>query len=165
MSSSHSNEMAQQRWHLSRDGNQCGPFSDGQLAKMAENGELGAQDLLWRPGYESWRPASTIPGLLKPPPLPAGNTSATPSQAQPLARSIPGEALTKFEAGGATTRRTQTIEQTDKTAKILTLVGWCLVVAGAVMFFNSGGSAAAILFVTGVVAASGGYIMQWWRNA
>ena len=53
---------------------------------MAERGELQARDLLWKPGYDSWIPASAVPGLLKPPPPPTG--SAT----DPLGRSTPDKA-------------------------------------------------------------------------
>jgi hypothetical protein len=70
---------AQLQWHLSRDGKQFGPFSRDQLLQMAEHGKLQAQDLLWTPGYDNWRPATDIPGVLKPPPPPTTPLNNTPS--------------------------------------------------------------------------------------
>jgi hypothetical protein len=37
------------------------------LLQLAEQGKLRADDLLWKPGYESWQPANAVPGLLTPP--------------------------------------------------------------------------------------------------
>jgi uncharacterized RDD family membrane protein YckC len=65
---------AQPQWHVSRDGKQFGPFSAPDLFKMAELGKLRPNDLFWKPGYDSWKPASEIPGLLTPPTPPtSGN--------------------------------------------------------------------------------------------
>src|SRR5262245_38845549 len=58
-----------QQWYLARGGQQTGPLSHQQLLEMVQQGRLHADDLLWTPGYDNWRPASSIPGLLKPPPL------------------------------------------------------------------------------------------------
>jgi hypothetical protein len=143
----------QTQWHLSRDGNQSGPFSDGQLAKMAESGELLAHDLLWKPGYEGWIPASIIPGLLKPPPLPAGNTSAAPSPPRP------------HRADGAMTQRVQTIEQTTKVAKLLSLGGTLMMGVAFFVFLNSGVAAASPWFFVGLLLYACGSFIAWWKNA
>ena len=134
------------QWHLSRDGNQSGPFSDGQLAKMAESGELLAHDLLWKPGYEGWIPASIIPGLLKPPPLPAGNISAAPSPPR-------------------TSQRIQTIEQTTKVAKLLRLGGTLMMGVAFFVFLNSGVLTAAPSFFIALALFACGSAIAWWKNA
>ncbi|MEX0745823.1 MAG: DUF4339 domain-containing protein [Phycisphaeraceae bacterium] len=70
---------AQPQWHLSREGKQYGPFSTPELFRMAELGQLQVDDLLWKPGYEAWKPVSAVPGILTPPvpqPAPAHNNSA-----------------------------------------------------------------------------------------
>lgn len=55
------------RWHLSRAGKQHGPFSDQELLRLAQSGKLKTNDLLWRPGFETWQPISSVPGVLTPP--------------------------------------------------------------------------------------------------
>jgi GYF domain 2 len=77
---------SQPQWHLSRDGKQFGPLSANELLQMAKLGKLRADDLLWKPGYDTWKPASAIPGLLKPPRLPLSDSSFTASSAQAKAR-------------------------------------------------------------------------------
>ncbi len=61
-------------WHLSRNGNQWGPVSHNELLRRAARGEVLTDDLLWKAGFTTWKSASSVPGLLKPPgppPLPA----------------------------------------------------------------------------------------------
>jgi hypothetical protein len=58
----------EQRWYLSRDGQQHGPFSDADLVNFARLGQLQENDLIWRDGFENWRPAMTI--FPKPQPTP-----------------------------------------------------------------------------------------------
>jgi GYF domain 2 len=69
-----------QHWHLSREGQQYGPMSHQKLLEMVEHGQLQADDLLWRPGYDAWRPASDIPGLLKPPPIDGTAVGQSPAR-------------------------------------------------------------------------------------
>ena len=57
-------------WHLSRD-----------LRTLAALGKLHANDLLWRPGFESWKSAQSVPGLLAPPPLPTERPDQTLAEA------------------------------------------------------------------------------------
>ena len=59
-----------------RGGVQHGPVSEDVLRRLIDTGELRPDDLVWREGMESWRPAAEVPGLLDvvslgPPPLPA----------------------------------------------------------------------------------------------
>jgi hypothetical protein len=71
--------VSQPHWHLSRGGTQFGPLSFSELLRMAELGKLQADDLLWKPGYENWKPASAVPGLLTPPPPTSNNAFTTSS--------------------------------------------------------------------------------------
>jgi hypothetical protein len=48
------------QWYLARDGQQYGPITDAELAKLAELGHLKPSDLLWRPGFPDWRPAAAV---------------------------------------------------------------------------------------------------------
>jgi hypothetical protein len=48
------------QWYLSRGGKEHGPFSDADLANFSSLGQLQANDLIWREGFTSWRPATTI---------------------------------------------------------------------------------------------------------
>jgi len=73
------------QWHLLRGGKQYGPFSPRELLEMAKVGNLLADDLLWKPGYEAWKAASAIPGLLNPPappPRPVSAVTASSTQAE-----------------------------------------------------------------------------------
>lgn len=48
---------------------------------------MRADDLLWKPGYENWKPASAVPGLLTPPPPTSNNAFTTSSpNAEPEGR-------------------------------------------------------------------------------
>jgi GYF domain 2 len=57
-------------WHLSRGPEHRTVISDQALRALAALGKLHANDLLWRPGFESWKSVQPVAGLLAPPPLP-----------------------------------------------------------------------------------------------
>ena len=61
------NEAPRPEWFLSRDGKQHGPISKRDLSRLAEQGKLRPDDLIWKAGFEGWRLVSSIPGLLSPP--------------------------------------------------------------------------------------------------
>jgi hypothetical protein len=48
------------QWYLARNGQQYGPLSEAELAKLIELGHLEANDLLWREGFADWRPAMAV---------------------------------------------------------------------------------------------------------
>jgi hypothetical protein len=52
-------------WYVTREGRQFGPFSAGQLRKMAESGDLISSDQVWKQGMNEWVPASRIAGLFQ----------------------------------------------------------------------------------------------------
>jgi uncharacterized protein DUF4339 len=51
---------ASQPWFLARDGQQFGPISEPEMAKLVELGHLQSTDLLWREGFPDWRPALVV---------------------------------------------------------------------------------------------------------
>jgi hypothetical protein len=57
-------------WYWSRKDEKPSSISGEELRLLAELGHLRPEDLLWRPGFESWRPANSVPGILLPPPIP-----------------------------------------------------------------------------------------------
>jgi GYF domain 2 len=69
-------------WHLLRGQEKQGCISDQELLLLAELGHLKPNDLLWRPGFDGWRAANSVPGILTPPRLPGSVPSlrALPSQ-------------------------------------------------------------------------------------
>src|SRR4029079_13904249 len=72
--------------YLSRGPEHRTAISDQALRALATLGKFNADDLLWRPGFESWRSAGLIPGLLTSAPL-AGNQSAVEAALSPDLRS------------------------------------------------------------------------------
>lgn len=61
------------QWYVARNGQKAGPYSTEQLKQLAGTGKLGAGDLLWKQGLETWVPLSKVKGL-----LPAGNAGVLP---------------------------------------------------------------------------------------
>jgi GYF domain 2 len=47
-------------WYLARGDKQYGPLADRELLLLAERGGLRNDDLLWRPGFEAWKPVHTV---------------------------------------------------------------------------------------------------------
>ena len=66
-----------QRWYIARGSEQHGPITDREIQQLIVQGSLRYDDQVWRPGFEEWRPAGEVPGLLAPPPL----RSSEPRQA------------------------------------------------------------------------------------
>ena len=55
------------QWFYIRDGQRIGPVEDGELFRLAREGQLGAGDLVWNPTMgQEWKPASSIPALFAP---------------------------------------------------------------------------------------------------
>ena len=46
--------------HVGRDGTQFGPYSETRARSLFAQGTITADDLVWREGFESWRPASSV---------------------------------------------------------------------------------------------------------
>lgn len=65
MAAADSNHIAE--WYLARDGKQYGPYPFSVLAAAVRKSVVTRDDQIWRPGWESWRPAHAVPGLFAPP--------------------------------------------------------------------------------------------------
>ena len=55
----------QSQTYLAVDGTQAGPFSDGELVKLAQNDLLTPETLVWKPGMSAWAPAAQVPEVNK----------------------------------------------------------------------------------------------------
>ncbi|CUH78771.1 SPFH domain-containing protein [Tropicibacter naphthalenivorans] len=68
-------------WHIAENGATKGPFSKARLGRMATDGELTRETLVWTAGQDGWKPAGQVQELAQlftvmppppPPPPPAG---------------------------------------------------------------------------------------------
>lgn len=64
-----------QSWYLARGGQQLGPYAGAEFLRLAESGQLRADDLVWRPGFEGWKPVHAIAGLAASPSESATDTN------------------------------------------------------------------------------------------
>lgn len=72
---------ATKEWYYTCNSEQVGPVSAADLKRLASTGQLAHSDLIWKEGWEEWKPAGAIKGLfadalspkLVPPPLPTGS--------------------------------------------------------------------------------------------
>ena len=55
------------QWHLARNGKQYGPYRFSTLVEAVKRSALSEDDQVWRPGWDSWRPAHSVPELFVPP--------------------------------------------------------------------------------------------------
>src|SRR5262245_29407070 len=51
-------------WYLEPGDKLYGPLGNRELLLLAERGELKQDDLLWRPGLSSWKPARELGDLM-----------------------------------------------------------------------------------------------------
>jgi hypothetical protein len=47
-------------WYLARGDKRFGPLGNRELLRLAERGGLKTDDLLWKPGFESWKPVRDV---------------------------------------------------------------------------------------------------------
>ncbi|HVY58694.1 MAG TPA: GYF domain-containing protein [Xanthobacteraceae bacterium] len=91
-------------WYLQQDGAPAGPYSISDLQAAVAQRNLTPDDLVWRSGWDDWRPAATVTGLFVPPPLGTQAKSALKPEAAdapPVARDAPGaSARTPWGARG-----------------------------------------------------------------
>lgn len=69
-----------EEWHYTSNNQKFGPVSSAELKKLAATGKLKPSDLIWKDGWDDWKPADKIKGLLNltPPPIPRNSPSSTP---------------------------------------------------------------------------------------
>jgi hypothetical protein len=67
-------------WHIAENGQTKGPYSRADMGRMAQEGALKRESLVWTPGQDGWLPAEDVRELAQlftilpppPPPPPAG---------------------------------------------------------------------------------------------
>lgn len=47
------------------DGNQAGPFSNSDVARLITEKKITASTYMWKPGIPSWRPVTEMPDILR----------------------------------------------------------------------------------------------------
>lgn len=81
-------------WFISREGQQYGPVSDAEMAKLIELGHLSPVDYVWSEGMGNWAEARTVPELValrpKPPSSPPPPPPAPAQQSRPAATFVGG---------------------------------------------------------------------------
>lgn len=86
-------------WYYAKDGQQQGPVSAKELKRLADAGQLGAGDLVWKEGMPDWKPAADVKGLVAAAAPPAGEAvvtqpaSSTPRRGRSRHRSPIGQVL------------------------------------------------------------------------
>src|SRR5262245_20920079 len=102
-------------WYIARDGQQFGPVTEEELARLVVKGQLLPSDLVWRQGFGEWRAAVELftfpPSLSRPAPPPAaaqrpGRESyrTEPARAEPYRQSAAAP-RSSAPAGAAVPRR------------------------------------------------------------
>jgi hypothetical protein len=75
----------QRQIHITRKGEQFGPYPETTAKQFLEDGQLLASDLAWHTGAEGWKPLGELFGTMPaeesaPPPPPAGPTGPPPEE-------------------------------------------------------------------------------------
>ena len=81
--------MAPLEWYYAKDNAQHGPVSAVELKQLADRGQLGPGDLVWREGMGDWIPAKKVKGLFEEE-GPAAPAAAAPVEAPPKAAPVGG---------------------------------------------------------------------------
>jgi len=64
-------------WHIARNGQTTGPFGEADLGRMAADGSLTRESMVWTPGQDGWKKVGDLAELaqifaMTPPPPPPG---------------------------------------------------------------------------------------------
>lgn len=71
-------------WYVYYSGRMSGPISRHDTLRLASDGKVGPNDLVWTVGFPDWMMARDVQGLYKPPPLPPGlSTTASETSSNP----------------------------------------------------------------------------------
>lgn len=55
-------------WHAAIANKRLGPLTEGEVLAFLREGQLTANDLLWRPGFSEWKKVSEVSEFSQPPP-------------------------------------------------------------------------------------------------
>jgi GYF domain 2 len=103
-------------WYLSRGDKRYGPLADRELLLLAERGGLHTDDLLWKPGFTSWKSVQAVCGVNS-----LNSTllrkSASPQDAEYLPTSDASSGLTEIaeavDASGPTLPKANEIQASE----------------------------------------------------
>jgi hypothetical protein len=110
-------------WYLARGDKQYGPLGNRELLLLAERGELKQDDLLWRPGFSSWKPAREIGDLMGAASAAGKNqTGASVTRLSQSAAAAPASAATSEEA--APPKRSLKVRALEELRKFLVIVAY-----------------------------------------
>jgi len=70
-------------WWYSNGEDRNGPYTEGELKRIAASGQLAQDGLVWKVGLDSWAPAASIPGLLPTLPATAADAASAGEAAPP----------------------------------------------------------------------------------
>lgn len=78
------------QWYYAKQGQRFGPIEDGELHRLAEEGHIRPDDLVWNASMgDQWAAAASVPGLFAvPPPVPPPGAPQLPLTPPPLAPAI-----------------------------------------------------------------------------
>lgn len=85
--------------HISKGGNESGPFDEDQVKSMYRSGMIDGEDLVWHLGLDEWIPARRFLGLK--PPLPGLPKATLPSTPPALVRIDPSIGAPQLGGYGA----------------------------------------------------------------
>ena len=94
---------AEIQWYVARGGQQHGPISDVEMRLFVTNGHLKPSDLIWRPGFTDWQPATAIfppPTAAPAPSLPSAPAAPPESKAEQAPRERTAEAASSGNQSG-----------------------------------------------------------------
>lgn len=67
-------------YYLVLDGKAAGPFTSVETSRLINEGRVGKETYVWRPGMAAWEKVANVPDVLRlvalaPPPFPGGPTA------------------------------------------------------------------------------------------
>jgi hypothetical protein len=101
-------------WYLSRGDKQYGPLADRELLLLAERGGLRKDDLLWKPGFDSWKPVRSVCDLGASPTATSSQDTAQDAEYSELRDATGAEAATSERHAPKPSLKTRLYEELRK---------------------------------------------------
>ncbi len=116
-------------WFINRDGQQAGPVTSQEMAKLVEFGHLRPTDYVWREDLDDWKPAASLPELFQQKPAVAPPPFRHVPSAMPNIQ-LPPQASAPASATPAGTEKDQEASRPFRDPTRLTKVLQVLLYAG-----------------------------------
>ena len=144
------------KWYLAKDGDRLGPFSNTALRKLADDGQITSDMMVWTDTLDAWKPVSVIKGIMIvqiPPPAPTRPVTITQAQTDKPLR-VNGHVTT---------------EKTAKHLKAHQLIGLAMIVGGLVVSVAAAdyqplGGIGALAFLGGIGYRIVTSVRIWWNH-